>query len=200
MNSPGEQPRPQPPKARRIAFLLLAAALLGGFAFAYRGHIEEYRLYFFSDRQPLVFNYSDLSENWTERTLHERFKGFPVRCSHEAGNHLGDRVCGLDAKSHNGVPVLFLSFFFSSGRLSHVSISIPWWSHSQGQRTIEAVLGPPVAAQFLPRSGVRLLGWRLPDGAALFYNRDRDMNPLVWNAIFWNSAATCKAGRCFTGE
>lgn len=200
MNSPGEQARPPAPRIGKIAFLLLVAALLGGFAFAYRQHVEEYRLYFSSDRKPLVFKYSDLSEDWTERTLHERFKGFPVRCFHETGNHLGDRVCGVDAKSHNGVPVLFLSFFFSSGRLSYVSINIPWWSHEQGRRAIEADLGPPVAAQFLPRSGVRLLGWRLPEGAALFYNRDRDMNPLVWNAIFWNSPSICKSGRCFTGE
>lgn len=198
MNAPGAQPQPQPPKASRIAFLLFAAALLGGMVFAYRGNIEEYRLYFFSDRQALVFDYSDLSEDWTERTLHERFQGFPIRCFHEAGNHLGDRVCGLDAKSHNGVPVLFLSFFFSFGRLSHVSINVPWWSHAEGRRVIETALGPPVAAQFLPVGGVRLLGWRLPQGAALFYNRDKDTNPLVWNAIFWKSATACGTNRCFT--
>lgn len=200
MNSPGEQARAPAPKAGRIAFLLLMAALLGGFVFAYRGHIEEYRLYFFSDRQPLVFAYSELSEEWTERTLQERFKGIPVRCFYESGSGLGDRVCGVDAKSHNGVPVLFMSFFFSSGRLARVSINVPWWAHAQGRQAMEATLGPPVAAQLLPRSGVRLLGWRLPEGAALFYNRDRAMNPLVWNAIFWNSPSICKSGRCFTGE
>jgi len=197
MNSPGEQARPSAPKAGRIVFLLLIAAFLGGFAFAYRGQIEEHRLYFFSERQPLVFDYSELSEDWTERTLQERFKGFPVRCFHDSSAGLGERVCGVDAKSHNGVPVLFMSFFFSSGRLSHVSINVPWWSHSQGQRAIEAALGPPVAAQFLPRRGVRLLGWRLPGGAALFYNRDRGMNPLVWNAIFWKGATACQTSRCF---
>lgn len=200
MNSPGEQARTPVPRVGRIAFLLLVAALLGGFVFAYRGQIEEYRLYFISDRQPLVFAYSDLSDDWTERTLHERFKGFPVRCFHDSSAGLGERVCGVDAKSHNGVPVLFLSFFFSSGRLSHVSFNVPWWAHAQGRRAIEVDLGPPVSAQLLPRRGVRLLGWRLPGGAALFYNRDKDMNPLVWNAIFWKSPASCRDGRCFTGE
>ncbi len=197
MTSPGEQSQ-APPNARRIAFLLLLVALVAGYVFVYREHIEEYRLYFSSERQPVTFKYTDLSETWTEKTLHDRFRGFKVRCFHETGNPLGERVCGLDAKSHNGVPVLFLTFFFSAGQLSHVSINIPWWAHGEGRTAIESALGPPAARQLLPRSGVRLLGWQLPGGAALFYNRDRDMNPLIWNAIYWNSARSCKLRGCFT--
>ena len=199
MPSPGEQAPPQSPNVRRIASVLAVIALFSCLLFVYREHLEEYRLYFFTERQPVVFRYAELSGDWTEQSLQDRFKGFKVRCFSETGNSLGDRVCGLDAKSHNGVPVLFISFFFSNGRLAHASINVPWWSHSEGRRVIEAALGPPLAAQWLPNSsGVRLLGWKLPDGAALFYNRDKDSNPLVWNAIFWNSATACKSKGCFT--
>jgi hypothetical protein len=60
------------------------------------------------------------------------------------------------------------------------------------------LLGEPVGAQSLPAAGVRLLGWRLDDGAAVFYNRDRPLNPLERNGIYWVSARHCRASPCFS--
>ena len=43
-----------------------------------------------------------------------------------------DRACAVDVKSYNDVPVLFISFFLSSDRLTNASFNVPWWAHGQG--------------------------------------------------------------------
>lgn len=159
--------------------------------------IREHRLYFTEDRKDVTFQFADLSEAWTERTLREKFPGIPLNCYPNPGENLGDLGCVLDTKSFNGVPALFVSFFFSSSHLEQVSINVPWWKHQTAYDYLVASIGHQTSSQLFPHSGVRLHGWSLPSGAAVFYNRDKSLNPLLWNAINWRSASSCASNRCF---
>lgn len=196
--SPGQQTNTPPASLRGILLALLFCALPATYLFLNKERIREYWLYLTEDREAVTLAYTELSADWTEKRLRERFGHLPLRCTSSSPRNLGDRACSVDVKSHNGIPTVFMSFFFTSGRLSHVSFNVPWWAHAQARRAIESVHGQRVAAQFLPRSGVRLEGWRLPGGAGLFYNSDRSLNPFEWNSIFWNSAESCASGNCFT--
>lgn len=198
MLSPGEQPRGGDISVERIVLVLVACALLCVPLFLQRDKLNEYRLYLSEPRQPAVFGLAELSEDWTENTLRQRFAGNTVRCAPHGGDSTGAaRVCAVDVKAYNGVPAMFVSFFFAKARLDQVSINIPWWVHGEAEQHLRATLGPPVAAQLLPRAGVRLYGWQLDQGGAVFFNRERDWNPLVWNAIYWRSASACRSQACF---
>jgi len=184
---------PRPSRLRRLVSIVILALCLVLLALVLLqpDNLRVYRLYFTEDRQPVTFRLNELSESWSEQTLKERFRGLPIRCEAFHGPLLANRACAVDVKSYNGVPVLYISFFFSSGQMHHVSINIPWWSHRTAYRYLLHSLGDPDAGQFLPRSGVRLVGWRMPDGSAIFYNRDWIINPLQWNAVLWNSSTAC---------
>ena len=197
MLSPGEQPRTQSINPRRIALAILACLVVTALLLSQKGNIVEYRLYFTEDRKSAAFEFGELSENWTEKTLHEKFSGYPISCQPYQGSLAVERACGVDVKSHNGVPALFISFFFTAGHLDQVSVNVPWWSLGTAYSSLVAALGQPSASQLLPRDGVRLYGWRLPSGAALFLNRDRPLNPLSWNAIYWRSQSACAQSSCF---
>jgi hypothetical protein len=165
-----------------------------------KDRLREHWLFFTEDRTAVTFDFIELSESWTVDTLRQRFSGSPIRCYPNPGDGLGDLGCIVDTMSHNGVPSLFISFFFASGHLQQVSVNIPWWNHSEAYSKLTTTFGEPLASQLLPYHGVRLQGWRMADGAGLFYNRDRAINPLDWNAIYWRSASSCKASPCFRGQ
>lgn len=194
--SPGEQPRNKPISFRRIALATIAVGVVAALLLSQRGNIEEYRLYFTQDRKPATFTFTELSEDWTEKTLQEKFSGFPMTCVPYRGSLPVQRACGVDVASHNGVPALFVSFFFSAGRLDQAVVNVPWWSHRTAYSSLVTALGQPAASQVFPRDGVRLHGWTLPGGAALFLNRDRPLNLLAWNAIYWRSPSACAATGC----
>lgn len=200
MLSPGKQPRSHPVSLRRVLLAVLACVIVTALLLSQKANLEEYRLYFTDERKPVTFALEELSENWTERTLQERFVGYPILCEAYRGRLPVERACGVDVSSHNGVPALFIAFFFSGGHLDQVSINIPWWSHGTAFKSLVAAFGRPAASEFLPRDGVRLYGWQLASGAALFLNRDRPLNPLSWNAIYWRSASACQKGGCFTAN
>lgn len=162
--------------------------------------IREHQLYFTQDRRDVSLPFAELSAAWSEKTLRDRFPDIPVHCYPDPGEDLGDLGCVLDTKSINGVPALFISFFFSSGHLQQISINVPWWQHRVAYDYLAASIGPPSVSQLLPSGGVRLHGWRLPDGAAVFLNRDKSLNPLVWNAIYWRSAEACANNTCFASR
>lgn len=185
---------------RRILLVVLIAVALFGILFTQLGAIQEHRLYFTKERQGVVFRLEELSDSWTEQYFRERFAGIPIRCSHYPGPGLGDLGCALDAQSFNGVPTLYIAFFFESGRLQQVSINIPWWHHQRAHRYLLASLGQPTVAQFFNFMDTRLYGWALSDGAGVFFNRDKALNPLLWNAIYWRSASACRAHQCFSGD
>lgn len=199
--SPGEQPRSAPVRWGHVlgTVLLLALGLAAWLWVRSDPRADEYVRYFSETRGPAHFEFAALSEQWTEATLAERFAGHPVSCHPYGGAPPLDRACAVRVTSHNGVPTLFMAFFFGGGRLQQVSVNIPWWSLASAQGSLSERMGPPQGVQDQPHGGVRLVGWTLPGGAALFVNRDRDPNPLVWNAIQWFSPALCATG-CFTGK
>jgi len=198
MSSPGEQPRDSSVSLRRVSLALLFGLLALALIMSQRGNLEEYYLYFTEARKPVEFPFGGLSEAWSEKTLHERFGSYPIICRFYAGNLPVDRACGVDVSSYNGIPTLFITFFFAAGRLQSVAVNVPWWSHSRAYSTLVSSLGQPDASQLFPHSGVRLHGWRLANGAAVFFNRDRPLNPVAWNGIYWNSASMCAKTGCFS--
>ena len=197
MLSPRQTAPSQPVSFRRILLALFACTIIAMILLAQKNYLNEYWLYFTEQRKPASFNFLELSESWTERSLRERFSGYPIGCYQYQGDLPVDRACGVDVSSHNGVPALYISFFFADGHLDQVSVNIPWWSHGTALKSMVAAFGQPTASQSRFRAGVRLHGWPLRNGAALFFNRDRPVNPLTWNAIYWRSASTCQKGGCF---
>lgn len=196
--SPGEQSRNQSISFSRIALVAIVGLLVAVFLLSQNRNIEEYRLYFTQNRKPVTFSFTELSEDWTEKTIQAKFSGFPITCTPYHGPLPVQRACGVDVASHNGVPTLFVSFFFSAGHLKQAVVNVPWWSHRAAYSSLVATMGQPVASQVLPHDGVRLHGWRLPDGATLFLNRDRPLNPLTWNAIYWSSPSACPVTGCIS--
>ena len=191
------QSKTQALSVRRILIALMVGVALFGLLMTQREVIRLHQLYFTQDREDVTFQLSDLSEAWTEKTVRQKFAGIPLNCYPNPGEGLGDAACVLDTKSYNGVPALFITFFFSSGHLLQVSINVPWWKHQAAYDHLVASIGRQSASQLFPHSGIRLHGWSLPSGAAVFYNRDKSLNPLRWNAIYWRSASSCVASSCF---
>lgn len=190
------------PERRRPRLLLavIVGILTFGVLMTQRAAIREHQLYFTEPRRDVIFELSELSEEWSEETLRKKFPDIAPNCEDLSGSGLGDVACVIDTKSFNGVPALFISFFFSSGRLQQVSINVPWWRHRTARDYLDTSLGAPTASQIFPHSGVRLHGWHLSDGSAVFYNRDMSINPLEWNAIYWRSASSCARTNCFTAR
>jgi hypothetical protein len=166
----------------------------------YRENIREYWLFLTEDRPAVEFGFEELSDSWTEADLRRRFPGLKVTCDRSFDRYLDDRTCFIDVSAHNHVPAMFVSFFFASGKLNRASVNVPWWHHSEGYKSLELTFGKPSASQDHASAGVRLHGWRLQGGAALYYNRDRPRNPLEWNSMFWNSAAACEKSKCWASE
>jgi hypothetical protein len=199
MPSPGEQPRTPPAHRRTVLVLALICVAVAALLLAQAGKLNEYRLYFTEDRRSASLDLSALSDEWTEADLKERYAGYPILCEPYRGPLPVQRACAVDVKSVNDVPALYMSFFFAGGRLNQLSINVPWWSHGTAYDSLVNTLGQPAASQQLPRAGVRLHGWRLGNGAAVFFNRDRPNHPLSWNGIYWRSPSACKVEGCFTG-
>lgn len=182
---------------RRIVLGVTIIGLAAWYLLANKQEAREHRLYFSEDRPAISLRYDELSESWTEQTLRTRFPKATLRCYSNDDRTLGDRACALDVFANNDVPTMFIAFFFAKGQLSSASFNIPWWAHGDALDNLKAQFGEPHSAQVLFHGGVRLYGWELPDHGAVFYNRDRSLNPLQWNSVFWNSAAYCAKNRCF---
>lgn len=187
----------KPASPLRIAAAVLVGVLFIAFFLTQKANLHEYYLYFTEDRSPITFQFSELSERWTEQTLHERFSSLPLTCQSARINPRVDRACAVDVKSHNGVPAMFVSFFFASGHLQEVAVSVPLWARSKAHGSLVAALGRPSGRQLLPHDGVRLTGWELQDGSAVFLNRDMQLLPPYRNAIYWRSSSACAADGCF---
>jgi hypothetical protein len=184
----------------RILLAVLVIAAAAWYLQRYSGEAREYWLYFTENRPTIDLRYGELTGDWTEQSLQARFPKLRIRCYTDSSHGMGDRACALDVDSNRGVPTLFVSFFFAKGRLNAVSFNVPWWAHGDALDDIVATNGEPYAAQERAYSGVRLAGWKLPNGSALFYNRDRDVNPLIWNSVFWNSPEWCARKHCFDDD
>ncbi len=182
---------------RRFGFLLLVSLAVGALLFTQIDRIVIYKRYLSGNRPAAKIDLYNLGNAWTEQTLRQAFPGIRVSCHQYTETSDADRVCALDSGSLNGIPTLYTAFFFSSGKLSHASINVPWWSLADARHVLVSSFGPPTASQRLPHKGVRLEGWQMGNGSALFINRDRPLYPLEWNAVLWNSKSTCRKLGCF---
>ncbi len=195
--SPGEQPAyVKPPRVLLLVLLLLAAGVLWLWK-TRNPPIREYRLYFSEDRKAADLSWDQVSEAWTEAEVRARFSGYPIRCDAdytEAPNIT--RVCAVDLKSLNGVPTMYVNFLFAGQKLQRVATAVPWWAHSKGLRALTSVHGDPLVTQVKKVAGVRLHGWKLQGGASLFYNRDREANPLFFNSTQWLGPSACAPKLC----
>lgn len=168
-------------------------------ALAYPEHFREYRLYLTEKRPALDFRFDELSETWSEAELRQRFPEARITCYKGApAKNLGDKGCYVDVSSHNGVRAMVVAFFFQDDRLDSASLTIPWWGHMDGLRSVLKLYGRPSGFQAEPVAGVRLVGWRLENGSALFFNRDRELNPVMWSGIYWTSKRSCARTGCFS--
>ena len=195
MRSP-DAPARQPVFNRtRIALglcLVVAVAL-----YTQRKAIHELHDHFFGEHSGTSFELAELSGDWTEQTVQTRLAGHPIWCGRYEGNLAADRACGVKVNAYNGLPALHIGFFFNASHLRQVAISLPSWAHADAHAQLLADFGAPYASQFWAFPGPRLNGWRRPDGAGLFINRDRPLNPLQTNAIYWRSATECELLGCF---
>ena len=197
MLSPSEQTKAKSLVLLILLVVLVLAAALAAYLWSQSANLREYRLYFTEDRKPAQLSLLELNESWTEASLRQRFAGHPVVCVPYRGELPAQRACAVYVSSLNDVSTLFVSFFFAQGSLRHVSVNVPWWAHKTARRSLIASFGPPIASPFLPYSGVRLHGWSLVNGSAVFLNRDLPLNPLSWNGIHWRSASSCANQGCF---
>lgn len=108
-----------------------------------------------------------------------------------------ERACSIDVKSHNGVPALYIAFFFKQDRLQFVSVNIPRWSLRDAKENLNRQFGSSVAIQLIRHNGVRLEGWHLSNGSGLFLNRDQSDDFFSWNSILWVNTSICKDNGCF---
>jgi hypothetical protein len=174
--------------------LLLAAA---GLVMAFPEHAREYRLYLTENRPALTLSYAEISQDWTEPQLRERFSNLTLRCyDNGPGEYLDDRSCFADISSHNGTPAMNVAFHLAAGKVNHVGVQLPWWAHGRQWSQLKSAYGNPLAAQAQPVEGHRLFGWQL-SGGAVFFNRDRPLNPLMWSMVLWSSERACGLRSCF---
>jgi len=159
--------------------------------------VREYRHYLLEDRPAAQMDWKRFSETWAPDTVKEQFPGNNVQCDRETTGHPGVSLrCTVYLKSLNGVPTMYMNYWFSDERLVRVASAIPWWSHGNAMQYLESILGSPHRTQDQQASGIRLIGWRLDEGGSIVYNRDQGHNPLEFNSIQWLSATACKGQPC----
>jgi hypothetical protein len=197
MSSPGQQPRQPGLSAKRVMLLTLPAVLVVLLWFRYPP-LREYRLYLSETRPEVRLAWAEIRPSWTEDELAKRFPSVRKYCGPDyTGTPGAERICALDLQSVNGTPTMYANFMFSKNGLLKVATAIPWWSYAPAFQELKTTFGEPYASQVWWHSGVRLHGWQLDDGAAIFYNRDRSLNPMDPNSIQWLSASACGPRGCF---
>ena len=186
----------------RLAFLLVLLALVCFGAWVsqrFPNEVREYRLHFTTERPEAQFHIGFLSDEWTEDDLRKQLGWLKFRCqANRPGQYLDERSCFADIRSYNRVPAMTASFYFAQGKLNRAALQLPSWEHESGLTLLFRMLGKPQGAQADASAGVRLVGWQLDNGGAVYYNRDRPLNPLERNGIFWVSARHCQQHPCFT--
>jgi hypothetical protein len=176
---------------------LLLVLGVTGLIMLFPEHAREYRLYLTENRPALTLGYSEISQEWTEQQLKERFSNLTFRCyDNRPGEYLDERSCFADIDSHNGTPAMNVAFYLAAGKLNHVGIQVPWWAHGKQWSKLKNAYGRPLATQQQPIQGVRLSGWQL-SGGSVFFNRDRPLNPLMWSMVLWSSERACSPRTCF---
>ena len=180
---------------------LLVLAMVAAVCFAYPRQLEEYWLYATQSRPSTVLSYETMSQDWSEEEVKSRMHGIAFRCyDNRPGEYLDQRSCFADVSSHNGVAAMSLAFYFAAGKLNHMTVQVPWWKHRALARSMLAAYGQLTGAQAAPVADVRLVGWQLRSGNAIFMNRDQPLNPLTWSMVMWSSARSCEPNGCFVEQ
>lgn len=164
--------------------------VLGVILWRNSGLIYTYQKYFFQSSPSISLRYADLSAEMGEAEILKHFEGAGLRCINQskAANGLGDRVCYASIDRADGLPALTIATFSNHGRLNHVLLQVPNWTHRSwlqrfvGQHgkaerdgKVDSVLGGPV------------LRWNLPNGK-LNMSRERELNPMRWSTLLWVAA------------
>ena len=183
-----------------LGVVLVFVSAISALIVAFPDNARGYHQYLVERRPDLQLAYSEVSEEWTETELRARFPQLQLQC-HDSrpGEYPDERGCFADIGTHNGLHALGVAFYFASGKLNHMGISVPWWAHPRQAQELVRTYGKPHAAQPTPIAGVRLVGWQLPGGAAVFFNREVLPNPLPWN-LLWASKRSCEASGCIWGS
>ena len=160
--------------------------------------VRAYRQYLTEDRKNLQLPWNEVSSAWTEAQLTAWLKEVPPQCGgHPTRAHPKARLSHVKLRQLNGVPTMYANFLFADDKLQHVATAIPWWAHEKGLQALLATVGQPSVSQERPDSqGLRLSSWKMPQGAAVFYNRDAVRNVLDFNSLQWMSASACGPRPC----
>ena len=160
---------------------------------------REVALYHSEKRPDAVLAYAEWAGIRDEADLAAQLPGHKLHCRADwtqlPGAH---RTCAIYLKTLNGVPTMYVNFTFSERALMRVSTVIPGEFHGQGLEHLTRTFGAPTVRQARPKAGIRLNGWLLPDGAALFYNRDPAAAEGGVNSIQWLPANGCDGRPCLT--
>jgi hypothetical protein len=187
---------------RRVITLLVLAVLLatlGVIAYDRRG-VQEHWLFLTRERTELALPLHEISQQWQERSLRERFPNLQLDCyNNEPGQYLGQRSCFADLTALNGYPAMAIAFHLNDGSVDYVTVHIPSWVFDRMHRHLRETYGAPRAEQPVPHADVRLAGWKLSSGS-IFVNRDRPRNPLSINQILWTSDRQCARSPCWRAD
>lgn len=161
-----------------LAVLVCLVAALGALSL---DRLESYYYYLRDDSPGVTMRYAQLSGQMDEAAVRKHFGDVFLICYNERSGPAGtDRLCHAAVDKADGESAMMLVAFFSKGRLTSTVVHVPWWVHG---RWLDRVVGQYGKAN---RSNSTFLGWTLPNGT-LYYNRDRSLNPLEWNSLFWSA-------------
>jgi hypothetical protein len=164
-------------------------------------HAREHWRYLTEKRPSVFLPFDEISDEWSEDQLKAQFPSLTLRCyDNRPGEYVGTRSCFADVGAVNGTEAMNISFYFSEGHLNDLAVNVPWWAHGKAYARLVATFGSPVASQKVAHAGVRLHGWKLPNGSSLFFNRDRAANPMQWSGIVWRSKRVCDQQGCWVNE
>lgn len=168
---------------------ILGAAAIGLFAaFIVLNYdrLHVYGTYIRETSPEIATRLTELSVEMNEAAIRRHFAGVGLRClaPSPGSENLGDRLCYAAIDAADGDAALTLAVSFRRGKLTHAFVQVPWWVHESWMNRLEARYGQPRHAGLVSPFGGPVLRWSMPNGFVEF-NRDRSLNPLAWNMIFW---------------
>ena len=172
-----------------------------------------YRQYFFHSKDELLLDFNRLEPiNMTDANKTFKLNWF---CRKE-NTQFGDFYCTDELLKWNNVSAMTVVFWYRDGVLTYAKIDVPRWCHDELIKYIHATYGPPhsYSARVNLRNilagtsaivrgtrgntiikEVNDLGiWQMDTGAFLVINLKKELNPFLWNTVFWISPAIVKSG------
>ncbi|MBP1638139.1 MAG: hypothetical protein H6Q18_928 [Bacteroidetes bacterium] len=167
-----------------------------------------YRRYFFHSKNELQLDFNRLKPINVKDTE----KKFLINwfCQKNQ-SQFGDFYCSDELLKWNGVPAMTVVFWYRDNLLTYAKIDVPPWHHDELIKYIHATYGTPysysarknfrniLAGTSAILSGTRgknitkeindLGIWKMDTGALLVVNLKKELNPFLWNTVFWISPA-----------